>query len=133
MRLAAAFPAVLSTLLAVFAPSNVFAANGFTGTCATWSGSGTTLQATCSAINGTQITSTLNLNNCFTNTQGILGFQVNGNFAGSCTKIAHNAGNNRHGDEAWLSALCSAGNGKQFDTAIATNTYIGNSNGVLAC
>ncbi|KAJ7263514.1 Cyanovirin-N [Mycena rebaudengoi] len=127
------FTAVLVALVAAFAPCDVLAANGFTSTCATWSASGTTLQATCSAISGASVTSTLDLNKCFTNTQGILGFQVNGNFAASCSNISHNAGNDRHGDTAYLSALCSAANGKKFDTAIATSTFIGNSNGVLVC
>ncbi|KAJ6453652.1 Cyanovirin-N [Mycena vitilis] len=127
------FTAVLVALVAASVPSAVQAANGFTGTCATWSGSGTTLQATCSTTSGTTITSTLDLNTCFTNTQGKLGYQVNGNFAASCSNITHNAGNDRHGDTAYLSALCSAANGKKFDTAIATSTYIGNSNGQLVC
>ncbi|KAJ6533531.1 Cyanovirin-N [Mycena capillaripes] len=120
-------------LVAAFVPSEVQAANGFTSTCATWSASGTILQATCSAISGASVSSTLDLNTCFTNTQGMLGFQLNGNFAASCSNISHNAGNDRHGDTAYLSALCSAANGQKFDTAIATSTFIGNSNGVLVC
>ncbi|KAJ7359698.1 Cyanovirin-N [Mycena albidolilacea] len=127
------FTAVVVALVAAFVPSEVQAANGFTSSCATWSGSGTILQATCSTISGSTITSTIDLNTCFTNTQGILAYQLNGNFAASCSNISHNAGNDRHGDTAYLSALCSAANGKKFDTAIATSTYIGNSNGVLVC
>ncbi|KAJ7473273.1 Cyanovirin-N [Mycena latifolia] len=127
------FAAVAVALVAAFCPSQVQAANGFTSTCATWSAAGTILQATCLSIAGSSITSTLDLNTCFTNTQGMLAFELNGNFAASCSNISHNAGNDAHGDTAYLSALCANASGKKFDTAIATSTYIGNSNGVLVC
>ncbi|KAJ7224028.1 Cyanovirin-N [Mycena haematopus] len=127
------FSALAVVLVAVLVPCEVLAANGFTSTCATWSGSGTILQATCSSISGASVNSTLDLNTCFTNTQGVLGYELNGNFAASCSNISHNSGNDKHGDTAYLGALCSAGNGNKFDTAIATSTYIGNSNGILVC
>ncbi|KAF8172385.1 hypothetical protein K438DRAFT_1851581 [Mycena galopus ATCC 62051] len=126
---------VVAALAAAFVPSEILAQtnSGFSSTCATWSASGTTLTATCTTISGSMITSTLDLNNCFTNTQGILGYQVNGSFAGSCSNITHNSGNDLHGDTGYLSAICSAANGDKFDTAIATSNYVGNENGVLQC
>ncbi|KAF7368032.1 Cyanovirin-N [Mycena sanguinolenta] len=120
-------------LIAAFCASQIEAANGFTSTCTTWSAAGTILQATCFSIAGKSINSTLDLNTCFTNTEGMLAFETNGNFAASCSNISHNAGNDAHGDTAYLGALCANSGGDKFDTAIATSTYIGNSNGVLVC
>ncbi|KAJ7746188.1 Cyanovirin-N [Mycena maculata] len=124
-----------AVVVALFVPSEVRAQSdsGFSSTCATWSGSGTILTATCTSISGSMINSTLDLNDCFANTEGILGYQVNGNFAGSCSNITHNSGNDLDGDTGYLSAICSAANGDKFDTAIATSNYVGNENGVLQC
>ena len=44
--------------------------HSFTGNCTTWSGSGTTLTATCFTESGSSATSSLDLNTCFTSSQG---------------------------------------------------------------
>ncbi|KAJ7189139.1 Cyanovirin-N [Mycena filopes] len=118
---------------AALVPSAVHAASGFSQTCNTWTASGTILSASCLSISGAAVSSTLDLNTCFTNAEGFLAYELNGNFAGSCSNISHNAGNSKHGDTGYLSALCSSSAGKKFDTAIATSSYVGNSNGVLVC
>ncbi|KAJ7758667.1 hypothetical protein B0H16DRAFT_642102 [Mycena metata] len=127
------FTAVVVALGVAFVPFEVQAASGFSQSCNTWSGSGTILSASCLSIAGKAVSSTLDLNTCFTNAEGFLGYELNGNFAGSCANISINAGNSLHGDTGYLSALCSSSSGAKFDTSIATSNYVGNSNGVLVC
>ncbi|KAL2843237.1 Cyanovirin-N [Aspergillus pseudodeflectus] len=86
------------------------------------------LSCECQTLDGSDRTTTINLNTCIINAGGILRQQRRGNFAGSCDSISYSA----NGD---LKALCRNGVKDDSDNwiTINLNDVLSNFDGNLGC
>ena len=78
-----------------------------------------------SSISGQLAATSLDLNTCITNNDGIAAFQTNGGYYGSCTNCALNG--------TVLSCQCYDFYGEARPTSINVNNHVSNCNGVLTC
>ncbi|QIW99522.1 hypothetical protein AMS68_005040 [Peltaster fructicola] len=80
--------ALVSIIVAATAFSGTAAASDFSKTCwdcyLTSSGQSAWLNCVCGAIDGRQVSTFLDLNDCYVNNGGHLAVQLNGNFLASC-------------------------------------------------
>ncbi|EJD34694.1 Cyanovirin-N [Auricularia subglabra TFB-10046 SS5] len=115
--------------IASFAVSGALAFSNFAGSCSGIHLSGTEpnldLVATCNRASGGTETSSLVLNGCYTNTNGQLSFQKNGNAFQSC----HNCFIVSGTDMRCTCQLISGADTSDIDL----NVNIGNDNGQLVC
>ncbi|KAJ7246491.1 Cyanovirin-N [Mycena rebaudengoi] len=126
------FSSIVVGLLAVgvrAAPINERAANGgFTASCSNISvnTSNWVLTATCRTANGGSETSSIGLNSCVANANGILVARNGGGFSASCRFIGVS--------NAELSAVCGTGNGGgELGSTLDLNSVLTNRNGLLSC
>ncbi|KAB5591183.1 hypothetical protein CTheo_5392 [Ceratobasidium theobromae] len=110
----------------LFAASGVQAAN-FGSTCSNIYLSGTTLTATCTKVKGSPTTTSLDLNNCIINNQGIPLCKVGGNFAASCSGCYLDSSVYT---QMWCT--CNGGVGPH-SASIVLNNCVSNLDGVLSC
>ncbi|KAK1248931.1 hypothetical protein MKX08_007151 [Trichoderma sp. CBMAI-0020] len=73
----------------------------------------------------TNLNTKININSCFSNSNGVLVAQLNGSFGSSCTNVILTG--------TVLSASCRNTGGASVNTSIDTNNVIGNANGALYC
>ncbi|KAL7959264.1 Cyanovirin-N [Trichoderma compactum] len=73
----------------------------------------------------TNLNTKININSCFSNSNGVLIAQLNGAFASSCTNVILTG--------TVLSASCRNQGGAGVNTSIDTNNVIGNADGALYC
>ncbi|KAH7444876.1 hypothetical protein KP509_02G095300 [Ceratopteris richardii] len=97
----------------VLACSNANASCNFAASCANENLSGTTLSASCAAINGSSVVSSLNLNNKISNNNGKL-ICPGANFGASCSNIGLSGGHT-------LFANCKNTNGTLIQTSLDLN------------
>ena len=97
----------------------------FAGSCNGLSLHGSVLDASCYAISGQLEATSLDLNTCITNNDGIPAFQTNGGYAGSCSDCALNG--------TVLSCQCYDFFGQSRPANINVNNHVSNCNGVLTC
>jgi hypothetical protein len=86
---------------------------------------GSTLSASCYNIAGQAQSTSLDLNTCVTNGNGVVSFQVNGGYGASCTGCALSG--------TVMSCQCYDVAGQAKPTSIDLNQGISNCNGVLTC
>ncbi|KLO10855.1 Cyanovirin-N [Schizopora paradoxa] len=89
------------------------------------------LTATCLDTAGTaSVTSSISLNSCIANTNGMLEAKAGGDFAASCSSLSFS----QSSGEPELTARCpnTAGTAT-FTTSIDLNSVLSNSNGFLTC
>jgi hypothetical protein len=97
----------------------------FAASCSGISLSGSVLSASCYAISGQLQPTSLDLNTCITNDDGIAAFQANGGYGGSCH------GCSLHGTV--MTCQCSDYFGQSRATSIDVNDRVSNCNGKLTC
>ncbi|KAL6804917.1 Cyanovirin-N [Trichoderma sp. SZMC 28013] len=73
----------------------------------------------------TNLNTKININSCFSNSNGALVAQLNGAWASSCTNVILTG--------TVLSASCRNQGGASVNTSIDTNNVIGNADGALYC
>ncbi|PTB43806.1 hypothetical protein M441DRAFT_132031 [Trichoderma asperellum CBS 433.97] len=73
----------------------------------------------------TNLNTKINIDSCFSNSNGSLVAQLNGSFGSSCTNVILTG--------TVLSASCRNTAGASINTSIDTNNVIGNANGALYC
>ncbi|KIM64762.1 hypothetical protein SCLCIDRAFT_1212824 [Scleroderma citrinum Foug A] len=87
--------------------------------------SGTTLNASCRKENGQYGNTSINLNQCVTNTNGVLYCGKNGDYSPTCS------GCNLSGTS--LDCQCKDKNQNEHSTSVDLNQCLTNNNGVLTC
>jgi hypothetical protein len=101
------------------------ASGNFAASCNGISLNGSVLDASCYSISGQLAATSLDLNTCITNNDGIAAFETNGGYYGSCNSCALNG--------TVLSCKCYDFYGQARPTSININNHVGNCNGVLTC
>jgi hypothetical protein len=97
----------------------------FGASCTGVSLSGSVLSAHCYSIAGQLQASSLDLNTCITNSDGIAAFQVNGGYYGSCHACSLQG--------TVMSCQCTDYFGQSRPTSIDVNDHVSNCNGSLTC
>jgi hypothetical protein len=101
------------------------ATGNFAASCAGISLQGSVLAASCYDVSGQRRSTSLDLNACVTNDDGIAAFQVNGGYAGSCQGCTLGG--------TVMSCHCYDYSGQSRPTFIDVNNHVSNCNGVLTC
>jgi len=97
----------------------------FAASCSGLSLQGSVLDASCYSISGQSQATSLDLNTCVTNNDGITAFQANGGYAGSCSDCALSG--------TYLNCQCYDFYGQSRAASINVNDHVSNCNGVLTC
>ncbi|KAJ7875818.1 Cyanovirin-N [Mycena leptocephala] len=108
---------------AVRAPNTTISARDgdFAATCRTFtlfSGSNPSLDAACESEGGQFLLTTISLNECIANDNGVLACQAGGGYGGSCSTIGFSSGTVLH-------ATCKNDAGKNVDAHLELNNCIG--------
>lgn len=100
---------------------------GYTATCGIAQlQAGQVLAANCSTGAQSLSSTTLDLSSCVTNSNGVLGWQANGGFAGSCSACQLTGG-------ASLTCQCATVSGSSVSTTLDLSAGISSCDGVLTC
>ncbi|HEY2515747.1 MAG TPA: CVNH domain-containing protein [Polyangiaceae bacterium] len=98
---------------------------GFSASCTGIALNGSVLTATCNDTSGRGVASTMNLDSCVTNNDGVAQFEVNGGYSASCSGCALSG--------SVLGCRCDDVSGQAQATSIDLNQGVSNCNGQLTC
>ncbi|KAH7923041.1 Cyanovirin-N [Leucogyrophana mollusca] len=107
------------------APSVVLATGDFSRSCPDYSVRGAILYAVCRRVDGSQVTTQLDLDHCLENGNGKLVCRQNGAYASSCSACSFSG--------TTLSCQCRDEESHPQYTSIDLDQCVGNSNGNLVC
>ena len=97
----------------------------YSASCSNTSLSGSTLSSSCYNVSGQAEATSLDLDTCITNNDGIAAFQTNGGYAGSCNGCTLSG--------STMSCQCYDFYGVPRPTSINVNNHVSNCNGKLTC